>query len=257
MNNFQQIKLGLRSYSKAFTFIFKNKLGWTFLIPIALNILLFAVAQNYIIELIDYVKGFVESWSLIKDSEFWSGAVSVVVGFFIEILFFLAFAYLGGYIVLIIMSPLLSYISERTEQILTGNDYGFNLGNLVKDTIRGIIMAVRNMLIEIGFLILAFIVGFIPVIGWISAIFLFFISAYFYGFSFIDYYNERQRLSIKESAALVKKHKGIAISNGGVFALSLLIPFCGSYLALFVALLSVVAATIAMTKIEAYKMINK
>jgi len=253
MTNFQQIKLGLKSYSRAFSFIFKNKLGWTFLVPIVLNIILFAVAQNYIIELIDYVKNFVEEWSLIKDSEFWSGAVSVVIGFFIEILFFLAFAYLGGYIVLIIMSPLLSYISERTEQVLTGNDYGFNFGHLVKDTIRGIIMALRNMLIELGFLILAFIVGFIPVIGWFAAIFLFFISAYFYGFSFIDYYNERQRLTIKESAALVKKHKGIAISNGGVFALSLLIPFCGSYLALFVAILSVVAATLAMTDAKAYK----
>ncbi|RLD77335.1 MAG: hypothetical protein DRJ07_14860 [Bacteroidetes bacterium] len=256
MTNFHQIKLGLKSYNQAFSFIFKNKLGWTFLIPVVLNILLFAVAQNNIIELIDYVKGFVESWSLIKDSEFLSGAVSIVVGFFIEILFFIAFAYLGGYIVLMIMSPLLSYISERTEQILTGKDYSFNLGNLLKDTFRGIIIAIRNMLIELIFLILAFLVGFIPIIGWIGAIFLFFISAYFYGFSFIDYYNERQRLKIKESATLVKKYKGIAISNGSVFALSLLIPFCGSYLALFVAILSVVAATLAMTEASAYKIRN-
>ena len=256
MNNFQQIKLGLKSYSQAFSFIFKNKLGWTLLIPVILNIILFAVAQNYIIELIDYIKGFVEDWSLIKDSEFLNGAVSVIVGFFIEVLFFIAFAYLGGYIVLMIMSPLLSYISERTEQILTGNDYRFNLGNLVKDTFRGIIMAIRNMLIELVFLGFALIIGFIPFIGWIGAILLFFISAYFYGFSFIDYYNERQRLKIKESATLVKKYKGIAISNGGVFALSLLIPFCGAYLALFVALFSVVAATIAMTEAEAYRMIN-
>ncbi|MEN8119844.1 MAG: EI24 domain-containing protein [Bacteroidota bacterium] len=253
MTTFQQIKLGLKSYNKAFSFIFKNKLGWTFLVPIALNIILFAVAQNYIIELIDYIKGFVEGWSLIKDSEFWSGAVSVVAGFFIEILFFIAFAYLGGYIVLIIMSPLLSYISEKTEKVLSGNDYEFNLGHLIKDTMRGIVMAIRNMFIELGFLILALIVGLIPVIGWFGAIFLFFISAYFYGFSFIDYYNERQRLKIKESATLVKKYKGIAISNGGVFALSLLIPFCGSYLALFVAIISVVAATIAMTEANAYE----
>jgi len=33
----------------------------------------------------------------------------------------------------------------------------------------------------------------------------------------------------------------------------LLIPFCGSYLALFVAILSVVAATLAMTDAKAYK----
>ena len=68
MNNFQQIKLGLKSYSQAFSFIFKNKLGWTLLIPVILNIILFAVAQNYIIELINYIKGFVEDWSLMTQS---------------------------------------------------------------------------------------------------------------------------------------------------------------------------------------------
>jgi len=256
MSIFQQIKLGLKSYSKAVSFIFKNKLGWTFLIPIALNIILFAVAQNYIEELIKYVKSFIEGWSFIEDSAFLGSAMEVIVAFFIEILFFLAFAYLGGYIVLIIMAPLLSYISEKTEQVLTGNAYAFNFNHLVKDTIRGLIMAVRNMFIELGFLILAFILGFIPVIGWLVAICLFFISAYFYGFSFIDYNNERQRLTIKESAALVKKYKGIAISNGGVFALSLFIPFCGTYLVLFVAIVSVVAATLAMTEAGAYGMEN-
>ncbi len=253
MTNFQQIKLGLKSYSKAFAFIFKNKLAWTFLIPVLLNIILFAVVQNYILDLIDYVKTFTGEWSLIKDSEFWTSTLSIVAGFFIEILFFIAFAYLGGYVVLIIMSPLLSYISERTEQILTGNDYDFNFAYLIKDTLRGIIMAIRNMFIELGFLLLAFIVGFIPVIGWFAAIFLFFISAYFYGFSFIDYYNERQRLSIKESTTLVKKYKWIAISNGGVFALTLFIPFLGSYLVLFVAIISVVAATLAITETGAYQ----
>ncbi len=253
MTNFKQIKLGLKSYGKAFTFIFKNKLGWTFLIPVILNILLFAVAQNFIIELIDYVKSLIEEWSFIKDSEFLGSAMSIVAGFFIEILFFIAFAYLGGYIVLMVMAPLLSYISEKTEKVLTGNDYGFNFVYLIKDTLRGIIIAIRNMFVEVGFLIMAFILGFIPVIGWIAAIFLFFISAYYYGFSFIDYNNERQRLTIKESTALVKKYKGIAISNGAVFAVSLLIPFCGTYLALFVAILSVVAATLAMTEANAYE----
>lgn len=250
MTNLQQAKLGLKSYNKAFSFIFKNKMGWTFLVPIVLNILLFALAQNFIIDLIDYVKTIVGEWSAVQDLTFWQAAASFAAGFLIEIIFFIVFAYLGGYVALMIMSPLLSYISEKTEKILTGNDYEFNFGYLIKDSIRGIIMAIRNMLIELFFLILAIIIGFIPVIGLFAAVLLFFISAYFYGFSFIDYYNERKRLSIKRSAAMVRKHKGLAISNGGVFALSLLIPFCGSYLVLFVSVISVVAATMAMVQID-------
>ena len=248
--NIQQAKLSIKAYSKAFSFIFKNKMGWTFLVPIVLNILLFVLAQNFIIDLIDYVKSTVSQWSAVQDSAFWQATASITAGFLIEIIFFVVFAYLGGYVALMIMSPLLSHISEKTEQILTGNEYEFNFGYLIKDTVRGIIMAIRNMLIETFFLILAIIIGFIPVVGLFAAIFLFFISAYFYGFSFIDYYNERRRLTIKQSAALVREHKGLAISNGGIFALSLLIPFCGSYLALFIAILSVVAATMSMVEIN-------
>jgi len=250
MTNLQQAKLGLKSYNKAFSFIFKNKMGWTFLVPIVLNILLFALAQNFILDLIDYIKNLVGEWSAVQDSSFWQLTTSFAAGFLVEIIFFIVFAYLGGYLALMIMSPLLSYISEKTEKILTGNDYEFNFGYLIKDTIRGIIMAIRNMLIELFFLILAVIIGFIPVIGLFAAILLFFVSAYFYGFSFIDYYNERKRLSIKQSTEIVRKHKGLAISNGGVFALSLLVPFCGSYLVLFVSIISVVAATMAMVEID-------
>lgn len=250
MSNLQQATLGLKTYGKAFSFIFKNKMGWTFLVPVLLNVLLFALAQNFIIDLIDYVKSILGEWSAVQDATFWQTAASITSGFFIEIIFFVIFAYLGGYVALIIMSPLLSYISEKTEKLLTGNDYEFNFGYLIKDTFRGIVMAIRNMLIETFFLILAIIIGFIPIIGFFAAVLLFFVSAYFYGFSFIDYFNERQRLSVKQSVALARKHKGLAISNGGVFALSLLVPFCGSYLALFVAIVSVVAVTIAMVDID-------
>jgi CysZ protein len=63
----------------------------------------------------------------------------------------------------------------------------------------------------------------------------------------IDYSNERHRLRIGESVLFVRKSKGLAIANGMIFYLILLIPFVGL---LFAPSYAVVAATIATEKIR-------
>jgi CysZ protein len=86
-----------------------------------------------------------------------------------------------------------------------------------------------------------------PVLGGIiGTIILFFIASYFYGFAFIDYNSERRRLSVKQSVQFIRKNKGMAVANGMVFSFFMLIPFCGTTLAGFAAIVSVVAATIAV-----------
>ena len=77
---------------------------------------------------------------------------------------------------------------------------------------------------------------------------LFLVSSYFYGFAFIDYTNERRRLTISQSVDFIRKNKGMAIGNGFVFALAMLVPFCGTTIAGFIAIISVVAATISTHK---------
>src|SRR3990167_3745253 len=91
---------------------------------------------------------------------------------------------------------------------------------------------------------------FIPFIGGlIGSILLFFISSYFYGFSFIDYNNERRRLTVKQSVQFMRANKGMVIANGLIFSFFLLIPFCGTTLAGFVAIISVIAATVSTHKV--------
>ena len=95
---------------------------------------------------------------------------------------------------------------------------------MMRDVVRGVLIAMRNLFIEIGYMVLVFILGlFIPFVGGlVGSIFLFFISAYFYGFSFIDYTNERRRLTVKQSVAFMRQNKGLAIANGFVFSIFLL-----------------------------------
>lgn len=251
MKLFQDFGLGLRTYAQAINYIFTKKLAWFFLFPILLNILLFIEGWEYIGELSLWAREYLQNWLDLSNATFWGAETlnTILSGFIwvlFKILFFLFFAYLGGYIIIILLSPVFSYLSERTEKIKNGHDYPFSFKQLIHDVVRGVRIAVRNLFIELLLTLLMFLLSFIPVIGWFSAIFLFFISAYFYGFSFLDYALERKKLSIKQSVHFMRNNKFLVIANGLVFSLCLIIPFCGVSLSSFAAIVAVVAGTLAV-----------
>ncbi len=253
MSFFKEFSFGLRTYSEALSFIFKKKLAWFFIFPLIFNILLFWFGWDMVNEFSDTSKIYIENKLQLDQSTFWgSGFLKTMMDAFVwltfKIMFFLLFAYLGGYIIIILMSPVFSYLSERTEKIKTGVDYPFSFRQLVKDVLRGVIIAVRNFSIEVILTLLMFILSFIPIIGWLAAIMLFFISAYFYGFSFMDYALERKKLNLRQSVQFMRENKGIVIANGFVFSLCLIIPFCGVSLSSFAAIISVVAGTLAVSE---------
>jgi len=253
MSFFKEFSFGLRTYSEALSFIFKKKLAWFFIFPLIFNILLFWFGWDMVNEYSDAAKLYLQNQFELKQGDFWgSGFLKTMMDAFVwltfKIMFFLLFAYLGGYIIIILMSPVFSYLSERTEKIKTGVDYPFSTRQLVKDVLRGVIIAVRNFSIEVILTLLMFILSFIPIIGWLAAIMLFFISAYFYGFSFMDYALERKKLNLRQSVQFMRENKGIVIANGFVFSLCLIIPFCGVSLSSFAAIISVVAGTLAVSE---------
>ena len=76
------------------------------------------------------------------------------------------------------------------------------------------------MMLQLLFVIGFFVLSFIPVIGWIiSVVGNFFAAAYFYGYAFIDYTNERNRLSVRDSSKFVRKNMWFAMGLGSIFAL--------------------------------------
>ena len=106
------------------------------------------------------------------------------------------------YIVILLISPILSTISQRTEKILTGNKYKFNLSQLMKDIVRAIKLAFRNILYEFSLIITVIIVFWITgkfleeykyIISLFEKIIIMMIAFYYYGFAFLDYTLERMR----------------------------------------------------------------
>lgn len=247
---FEQLGLAIKSYGKAISFVFEKGLWVYFIYSIIIAGLLTFGGFELVHKLSDKLEVWIMSY-FSSDSEgflsFLSGSLSFLLSIGLNILFFFIFSTFSKYILLILMSPIMALISERTEEIITGKIYPFNLVQFVKDIFRGVIIALRNMCIEFGFIILGFTIVWIPVIGWIGALFLIVLSYYFYGFSMIDYLCERRKMGISESVSYIRKQKGLSIGNGFIFSLIFAIPFIGGMIA---AVISPVAACIAVLEIE-------
>lgn len=250
MNNRQGFQLGLKTYAQSTSFIFRNKLAWYFLFPVLFNIVLFVAGFYSVSSLSNELIVSLSEWVNIDSWDFWGSGfvVTLIKGFVwvvLRIMFFIIYAYIGGYVILILMSPVFAFLSEATERILTGKDQAFSFSQLFKDVVRGMLLAIRNLSMELFFTLGLFILSFVPLIGYLTPIALFIVSAYFYGFSFLDYTFERRRFKIDASISFMRRNRGLAIGNGFVFSLVLLIPYVGVMIAGFVSIVSVVAATMA------------
>ena len=162
----------------------------------------------------------------------------------IKLFLFIVFAYLGGFILLILISPWLSYVSEKTEEIISGNIYKFNIVQFFKDILRGAGIAFRNMIYQLFIVIGLFLLSFFPFIGLFTPLLLFIVSSYYYGYSFVDYSLERRKFSIKESNIWISGNKKQVVGNGMFFSLILMIPYVGVFIAVFMSVISVMSATI-------------
>lgn len=254
----KQLAVGFKGYFKAIELLFTRSFIKYMIFPLLLNILIFWFGMSRVVDLAVIARHSFIDWINLGNADFWGseylkGALSGIITAVIYVLFFISFAYLGGYIIIMLLSPLFSIISEKTEKVVSGNeiDYPFEIKQFIRDVLRGLGIAVRNVLFETGIMISVFIAGLIfSFISWIGVIFMFFISSYFYGFSYMDYSNERYRRNIKESVRFMRKYKWVAVVNGSLFALVLFIPYIGVALSAFVAVISVIAGTVSMVEIR-------
>lgn len=280
MNTFRKdFQLGIRTYFKSWGFIVRNGMMHYYLYPL-LFIILFSVFATFgigmlddlITPLIQDLIGVEElpgaSW-WDKTRAFFSKMSTYLVSFVIWVSLLYVYFKINKYVILIVMSPVMALIAEKTDEKLTGQEFPFSATQFVRDIWRGILIAVRNLFLEIiltlAILALnAIITVILPPLTVITTplvtIALFVIGAYFYGFSTMDYTNERYRLNVSESVGVIRKSKGLAIANGAIFSLWLIIPFIGTYLgAIFAPVTCTVGATLALLekkekgKIKSYR----
>ena len=233
---------GCAAYFAAYETISRLKLWKFFAIPMLISLVVFLLIVFVSYAFSDAIGSYIASfWTWDFGKETFNTISRVFSGLLIVLIGFITFKH----IVMALSAPFMGPISKKIEDDFRG------VVSQVKTTSssdllrRGIKISSRNLFRELLLSIPILLLGFIPVIGLFSAILLFLMQAYFAGFGNMDYTLERY-FSYQKSILFVKKNRGVAIGNGLVFMLFLLIPFIGVILVLP---FSVTAATIATVKL--------
>jgi CysZ protein len=128
---------------------------------------------------------------------------------------------LSGFVLLMILSPVFSLISEEVFYKISGKKIRFSIRQLIKDVVRGIKMTLRNLIYEMAIIFfLGLIIYLFPKKESIKSIFLIvnlLVTSYFYGFTLLDYAMENRKMGYKESVEFVRNHSGLAIGLGAIY----------------------------------------
>ena len=209
--------LGIKSYIDALHFLWKRKFWLYVIIPFLVFIGIYYIG----ISLKD-----VKHFYLPKEDD----DMGIVIAYYFldGIILLVVFALLNftRYIMLAIISPILSMISQRTEKLINNKKYGFSFKQIVHDVKRALKLILRNIILEaltiLGIILLFYILNiffenYSDQLSIIENIMIIVIAFYYYGFAFMDYSLERWKIDEKKSVQFVRKHKGLALAIGAVF----------------------------------------
>jgi len=244
---FKNILKGLEAYSGTFALISKLKLWKYFAIPIVISIVTSLTIGVTAYGLSDNIGRFISSiwpWDFGKET---FTSISTFIGAIVIIAIGLI---LYKHIIMALSAPFMSPVSEKIETHLTGIEKHQHRNTTFGQQLwRGIRINLRNLGKELLITIPILMLKFIPVINIFSTVLLFLVQAYYAGFGNMDYTLERH-FKYGESVQFVRKYRGIAIGNGIVFILLLLVPIIGIILVLPLSVTAASLKTVTLLKEE-------
>ena len=131
---------------------------------------------------------------------------------------------------LILLSPVLSIVAAKVQEILHPErpNEDFHFPQFLQDLKRGLIINLTNLTIELGITIPLILIGlFVSFLSPFTTILIILVESYFLGFGMIDLRNEFMKLGVKESRAVVKKHRPFAVGVGITMYFLIWIPVLG------------------------------
>lgn len=238
---------GIKAYAGSLSLISKLGLWKYFGIPVLISIVVATLVLISAYALADdfgYYFSKLWIWDWGKETFFFlskilSGILILLVGIIVY-----------KHIVMALSAPFMAPVSEKIEAYLLGVDnHKHRKTSFSEQLWRGIRINMRNLGMEILLTIPILIIGFVPVLGFVSTILLILTQGYYAGFGNMDYTLERH-FSYRESIKFVKQHRGLAIGNGIVFILFLLIPVIGFILVLPLSVTAASKETVALLQSE-------
>jgi CysZ protein len=238
------IATAVKCYPKAWKFLGSNKLKHFFLYPVLVALGLFLVTSTLFTTASEELLNLgIDFFGLQEYKDSWLYTLAM---WMMRLSFWMLFQSVNRYLVFIFMSPILAYISEKSNEILSNEKIPFNIHQLMSDILRGVVLALRNLSLELLITAVLWAISLIfPVVIPITVVLIFMFQCYFYGFGFIDYNLERKKFKRGASVRWMRQHFGLAFGIGAGFYLLFAIPYIGWILA---PVLSCVAATLAFNK---------
>lgn len=255
----KEFSAGIFHFVNATAFLRKHRLLYFYLFPLLIGLLFYAVLGALILmfarDLTEQVLGPYIPDRLPEYHGFFKflnalGTFSLhsVMSFIAGIVIFLVSSRFSKYIILILLSPVFSVLSEKTDELVSGKSYPFSVLQFLKDIVRGSLLALRNLFLELILIAVFSIAGiFAGPLAFLIAPLLWVIGAYFYGFSMVDYTCERRKMSISEGNAYIRKRWLFVCGNGIMYTLCDMLPYVGTILA---PVNGVVGATSGLLELE-------
>ena len=225
---FKAIPLVFNSFLESFTIVREAKLKKFYFLPGFISIILFFI----LVALGDYLsltlsKALEDFFKLGEYQSFLYILVKILI--WICTIFFYYLIYKS--LLLVILSPILGYISERVETHLTGKEFTFSFSDNINFLFRGVNIGLKSFFKQMIGTCVVMLLGFIFPINLSIPLLIFIIQGYFTGFSFMDYTLERYNLSPKESLLFLKKQRIYAALCGSIFTILFFIPIIGIFIA--------------------------
>ena len=130
---------------------------------------------------------------------------------------------------LIMTSPLMSALSEKVEKDITGQDQSRSIiVNIIPDLVRSLRVNLRNIVRELFFLAVLFVLSFVPVIGIVTTILGLLIQGYYAGWGNADFWAERH-FNYGDTVRYMKQEKGMLLGNGIIYIFLISIPVLGVF----------------------------
>jgi len=225
----EQLFLAGKSYGQAIRLIDKYKL-WSLLILPAILSLIIAIIVGGLAWMTsrDVLTFIINKYSFNDFDEKMGSVLKFTVSIIVRLVMLFFYLKIYRYLILIILSPVFVNISNALQSAIYGDNQKADIWSYCYCSFRGIKIAIRNFIYEI---LLTFVLVFISlIIFWILPlipILILFIESYFFGMTLMDYKFNQNDIGQKDGISITRNHSGLAITNGLVFNLIILVPIIG------------------------------
>lgn len=200
---------GTAYLAKGFSLIRTPGIRRYVVVPLLLNILLFSgliwFGFAQFSPLVEWMMSFVPDWLGFLESLLWLLITSMTA-----IVVFFTFTPIAN----IISAPFNAIMSEKIEELLTGQDInsGVSLATIIKDSI---LSQIGKLVYIMLWSLLLFLVSVIPLINFISPVLWVVFGSWLLSLEYMDYPMGNHDMTFKQQKETMKKRRGLSLGFGG------------------------------------------